>query len=226
VIDVGAAYAGGRRRLTDVVAGLDDDGAATAVPTCPAWSVHDVVAHLTGVCADVLAGRIDGVGTDPWTDAQVAARRDVPLGQVLTEWNEVAPAVETMAGAFGSAGFQWVADQALHEQDVRGALDRPGARDSETILVGLEYMVPGFLEAVAALGLPPLEVRTGGRSWTSGDGDPAVTLALEPFEALRSLCGRRSPEQLRRLPWAGDPEPYLEAFTWGPFTPQASAVVE
>ena len=224
--EVGAAYAEGRRRLTDLVAGLDDDTAALPVPACPAWSVHDVVAHLTGVCADVLAGRIDGIGTDPWTDAQVVARRGVPLAAVLAEWNEVAPAVEAMAGAFGKAGYQWVADQALHEQDVRGALDRPGSRDSETIRLGLEYMAPGFLAAVAVLGLPPLEVRAGDRSWASGDGEPVACLALGPFEALRALCGRRSRDQLRALPWSGNPEPYLEAFTWGPFTPPATPVVE
>ena len=224
--DVGAAYAEGRHRLTELVQDLDDDAAATAVPCCPAWSVHDVVAHLTGVCADVLAGRIEGIGTDPWTDAQVVARRDQPLKDVLTEWNEVAPAVEAMAGAFGTAGFQWVGDQAIHEHDLRGALDRPGARDSETVHVGLRFMVPGFLQAVADLGLPVLEVEVGERTWRSGDGEPAVRLPLEAFDALRSVCGRRSIDQLRALPWTGDPEPYLEAFTWGPFTPPATAVAE
>jgi uncharacterized protein (TIGR03083 family) len=224
--DVGAAYAAGRHRLTELVEDLDDDAAAATVPCCPAWSVHDVIAHLTGVCADVLAGRIDGVGTDPWTDAQIVARRDLPLKDVVVEWNEVAPAVEAMAGAFGAAGFQWVGDQVIHEHDVRGALGCPGARDSETIDIGLRFMVPGFLDAVAALGVPILEVQAGGRAWRSGEGEPAVRLPLEPFEALRSLCGRRSPDQLRSLPWTGDPEPYLEAFTWGPFTPPATAVVE
>ncbi len=145
---------------------------------------------------------------------------------MVAEWNEVAPAVEAMAGAFGTAGYQWVGDQAIHEHDVRGALDRPGARDSETVLVGLEFMVPGFLDGVAALGLPTLEVRAGDRTWTSGDDDPAARLALEPFEVLRAVAGRRSPDQLLALPWTGDPEPYLEAFTWGPFTPPATAVVE
>jgi uncharacterized protein (TIGR03083 family) len=226
VTDVGAAYAEGRHRITELLQDLDDDKAASTVPCCPAWSVHDVIAHLTGVCADVLAGRIEGVGTDPWTDAQVVARRDAPLKDVLTEWNEVAPAVEAMAGAFGAAGFQWVGDQAIHEHDVRGALDRPGARDGETVHVGLRFMVPGFLEAVDELGLPVLEVQVGERTWRSGDGEPAVRLPLVPFDALRSICGRRSVDQLRALPWTGDPEPYLEAFTWGPFTPPATDVLE
>jgi uncharacterized protein (TIGR03083 family) len=226
VTDVGAAYAEGRRRLTDLLTDLDDDAAATRVATCPEWSIRDVVAHLTGVCADVLAGKIDGVGTDPWTAAQVEARRTAPLKEVLAEWNEVAPAVEAMAAAFGAAGFQWVGDQAIHEHDVRGALDRPGARDSETVHVGLRFMAPSFLEAVASLGLPTLEVRVGGRAWRSDHGEPAERLELEAFEALRAFCGRRSEDQLRALPWTGDPDAYLAAFTWGPFTPPATPVVE
>jgi uncharacterized protein (TIGR03083 family) len=226
VTDVGAAYAEGRHRLTDLVSDLDDAAAATTVPTCPEWSVHDVIAHLTGVCADVLAGKIDGVGTDPWTADQVAARHDAPLQDVLAEWNEVAPAVEAMAGAFGAAGFQWVGDQAIHEHDVRGALDRPGARGSETIHVGLRFMAPSFLEAVSSLGLPTLEVRVGDRSWRSDEGEPAERLELDAFEALRAFCGRRSEDQLRALPWTGDPDAYLAAFTWGPFTPAATPVVE
>jgi uncharacterized protein (TIGR03083 family) len=226
VTDVGAAYAEGRRRLTALVADLDDEGAATPVPACPQWSVHDVVAHLTGVCADVLAGRLDGVGTESWTDAQVAARRATPLQDVLVEWNEVAPAVEAMAKDFGAAGDQWVGDQAIHEHDVRAALGRPGARDSETIDIGLRFMAPGFLEAVADRGLPTLEVRAGERAWRSAENEPAIQLALAPFEALRAICGRRSLDQLRALPWSGDPEPYLPAFTWGPFEPPATPVVE
>jgi len=226
VTDVGAAYAEGRHRLTELVADLDDAGATAPVPACPAWSIHEVIAHLTGVCTDVLAGRIEGVGTDPWTDAQVTARREATLADVLAEWNEVAPAVEAMSGAFGRAGHQWVGDQAIHEHDVRGALGRPGARDSETVHIGLTFMVPSFLDAVAALGLPPLEVQVAERTWRSADGEPAARLDLEPFDALRSLCGRRSTDQLRALPWTGNPEPYLEAFTWGPFTPPATAVVE
>ena len=224
--DVGAAYAEGRRRLTDLVQDLDDEGVAATVPSCPEWSVHDVLAHLTGVCADVLAGKIEGVGTDPWTDAQVVARRGVPLADVVAEWNEVAPAVEAMAGAFGRAGYQWVGDLALHEHDVRTAIGRPGARDSETVDVGLRFMVPGFLEAVASLGLPTLEVQVGDRTWCSDDGEPAEHLRLDAFDALRAICGRRSEDQIRALPWTGDPDRYLEAFTWGPFTPPATAVVE
>jgi len=226
VRDVGAAYAEGRRRITELVHDLDDDTARAPVPACPAWSVHDVVAHLSGICADILEGRIDGVATDPWTAAQIAARTAVPLPDLLDEWGELAPKVEAVAATFGDAGDQWVADQATHEHDIRGALGAPGARDSQTAAIAVDFMVGGFLLGVAGRGLPVLEVRAGDRTWASGPGEPAVRLRTERFEVMRSVAGRRSIDQLRALPWEGEPAPYLDAFTWGPFRPAAAPVVE
>ena len=36
--------------------------------------------------ADILAGRLDGVASDAWTEAQVAPRRDLPTAALLDEW--------------------------------------------------------------------------------------------------------------------------------------------
>jgi Mycothiol maleylpyruvate isomerase N-terminal domain len=72
-VTVGRTYAESRRRITDLVAGLGQE-AERPVPTCPAWSVRDVIAHLAGVCADILAGNLAGIGTDAWADAQVRPR--------------------------------------------------------------------------------------------------------------------------------------------------------
>jgi hypothetical protein len=68
--ELGTVYEGGRRRILELVADLDDRAVATPVPACPEWSVQDVVAHLTGVCADIMAGNVAGAATDPWTAAQ------------------------------------------------------------------------------------------------------------------------------------------------------------
>ena len=140
-----------------------------------------------------------------------------------------------------------------HEHDVRGALGRPGARDSKGIEIGLEFLIAVGLDAG---GLPPLEVRAGDRTWTVGTGGPAVpgdpeeavgeatqaaligaeppteraapagTIEAEPFELFRALTGRRSLDQIRELGWRVDPEPYLAAFRWGPFTVSPVDVVE
>src|SRR5437763_12958509 len=106
---IAETYAEGRQRITDLVREAGDRGAATPVPTCPGWTVQDVVAHLTGVCADVLAGNVADVATDPWTDAQVKARRDRSIDEVLAEWADVAPQVAAFAESFpGRTGAHWI----------------------------------------------------------------------------------------------------------------------
>lgn len=167
------------------------------------------------------------VGTEPWTAAQVEPRRSKPIREVVAEWSELGPRcearIEILLPGLGTA---WVADAATHEHDVRGALGTPGARDSAATAIALAFIAETFVALVRDRGLPSLRLRAGGREWVAGDDQPVVTLAAEPFELLRALSGRRSIEQIRGLAWKGDPEPYLPAFTFGPFTPPAAPLVE
>jgi hypothetical protein len=54
-IDGGAAYVEVQARL---IGAVETPGAdvGVAVPACPGWSVHDVLAHHVGVVAGVAAG--------------------------------------------------------------------------------------------------------------------------------------------------------------------------
>src|SRR5688500_312757 len=84
-------YEAARGRIVDLVAPLEEEAATVEVPTCPGWSVQDLVAHLTGNCANTLRGEVAGAATDEWTAAQVAERREWKLGDVLAEWDTVGP---------------------------------------------------------------------------------------------------------------------------------------
>jgi uncharacterized protein (TIGR03083 family) len=227
---IGSVYAAGRARVTELVTSLDPDQEKAPVPACPEWCVHDVLAHLTGVCADVMAGNIEGVATDPWTAAQVERRRDVPLDEIVKEWSETAPQVEAMAEHFpGRAADQWVADLTTHEHDVRGALAEPGARDSDGLAVGLDFLVSmGMAASIESRGLPPLRVIAGRREWVVGGDEEAAGNQLEgePFELFRAMTGRRSPSQIRAYAWTCDPDVYLAAFDFGPFTTRSADLVE
>lgn len=253
---IGAIYGDTRTRLSDLVAGLTDDEAATVVPTCPEWTVHDVIAHLAGVCVDVLAGNIEGVASEPWTAAQVEARRDRPIGALIEEWTEAATQVEAFADAFpGRTGQQWVTDITSHEHDVRHALGRPGARDSAGVMTGVEFLIDtGLAGGLTAARLGPLEVRLAGADprvvgaadskdtrspdelFTAavlagedlpvGDAPPVAMLEASAFDLMRALSGRRSLAQVAAMAWSSDPAPYLPLFTWGPFTPSGGPVVE
>jgi len=252
----GQLYLDGQQRILDLVAWAGDETAAqTAVPACPGWTVHDVLAHVTGVAADVLAGRMDGVTTPAWTAAQVAARRESAASDIAHEWKEVAPAFAAIVDDFpGWYGPQVVADITVHEQDLRGALELPGARDSEALQSSLDMLMSVVFHASAnALGLGPIGVNAGGRSWLIGGVDvtegttptaaidaallwgdkprpstaePVVTLTADPFELFRAATGRRSATQIRAFDWSDDPTAYVRLFGQGPFTLRESDLAE
>jgi uncharacterized protein (TIGR03083 family) len=240
-------YTAGRQRITELVVDLDEGTAAMTVPTCPEWTVADVVAHCVGVCADVLSGKLDGVATDPWTAAQVEARKGRSIKELVDEWSEVAPPVEAMAEHFpGRVGTQWVLDVTTHEHDIRHVLRAPGAQDTEAIGMVLEFMVAGLATSLAAHGLPPLEVRADGKAWVGGgEGEtdlnailmgadppiggnrvPEATVEASAFDWVRGLTGRRSLDQVRNWKWSADPDRYLPAFAFGPFKPSTVDIDE
>lgn len=219
-VDTTVAYRDGRVRITDVLRSVPAEVGDRVAPACPAWTVKDVVAHLCGVDADIVAGRLDGIATDAWTDAQVRARAHRSLAEVLDEWDEIGPEVEGLL-AGGLAPAQMVFDLATHEHDIRQAVGVPGGRDADSTLIAIDFALDGWAAVFPTDTCPPLRLVAGDRSVDLGSGDPETTLALSAFEALRALTGRRSPAQVLAYDWAGDGDgsPWLPAFTWGPFTP-------
>ncbi|HVM09074.1 MAG TPA: maleylpyruvate isomerase family mycothiol-dependent enzyme [Acidimicrobiales bacterium] len=218
-------YADTRKRLAELLRSLDDDQLAQVVPATPAWTVLDVARHLAGVCDDVLAGRLEGAATDPWTAKQVEARRDATLDDVLAEWDDKGPQLERFFEAAGPAAFRLVIDVVTHEQDVRGALGLFGGRDTAAAEWSLQQLVGNVDRVIRRQGAPPLRIRAGTDEWLlGGDGEAAATLTAEPYELLRALIGRRSEVQMRAYDWTGDPEPYLRLLPV--FPPPASDLRE
>jgi uncharacterized protein (TIGR03083 family) len=228
--DLAGAYADGRRRFRELLAGLDGAALAAQVPACPAWTVRDVLAHVTGVAADAPVGAYYSGSADAWTDIRLAAardewtagqvqsRRDQPVEALLAEWISSAARLEPMlAGTVspppGSPGWLLsgpVADLAVHLHDVRGALRRPGDRDAPVTGLGLRIYARWLGRRLDHADRPALRLRASGREWVEGSGRPAAALAGEAFELFRALSGRRSLDQVRALAWDGDPEPYLD----------------
>jgi uncharacterized protein (TIGR03083 family) len=243
-----------RDRIVDLVAGCDDRQSFTTVPATPEWSVRDVVAHLSGLCADVLNGNVAGAATAQWTQSQVDARRGSSLADLLGEWSVVGPKIAAIADDFpGRYGPQLVTDISVHEQDLRGTLGRPGARDSAGIAIGLQFLVSTFVQpGASALGLDPLVIRADGRSWIVGCGPsrrgnpeeaiaealmsadpspipevpPVGTLKVDPYELFRAVTGRRSSSQIVRYDWTADPAPYLPVFELAHFSMREADLLE
>jgi hypothetical protein len=199
------------RAAQDRIVGLLDDGAAWEVrlPCCPLWTVRDVVAHLTAVAEDWVAGTLTGPPTDAETAAQVArfAGHDIPA--VLAAWEAATERLHRHAAA-GTAPP--LGDIVSHEHDIRGALAVPGARDD----VAVHQVADQLLDM---LDTPvPLRVCTPDREYHSGPSSGTeITLHTDDFEALRWRTGRRSRTQMAAMQWSGDPAAVLDhLYLFGP----------
>jgi uncharacterized protein (TIGR03083 family) len=139
------------RRVGRLLAGLPPDAWGRTVPATPAWSVADVVAHLTeGDRAALAAARGEpdeggpaGMTLDEWTAAGVAAHAGAAPEALLEGWEATADALRWQLAALDGAGWRarvpWVLgtvslrtvarlrlnDAWLHGHDVAEALGRP-----------------------------------------------------------------------------------------------------
>jgi hypothetical protein len=114
-----------------LIESLDGSALEARAPATPRWRAHDVLSHLVGVPEDVVNGRLDGLASDAWTQAQVDRRHAVSPAELLAEWDEFGPRFETMLGAApAEIAGQALFDAGTHEHDLRNALGIAGARDS------------------------------------------------------------------------------------------------
>ena len=63
-VDYAVIYRSVRLRAADLVRNLPADVLVRDVPATPGWRVRDVVAHLAGGAADVLAGNLEDVASN------------------------------------------------------------------------------------------------------------------------------------------------------------------
>lgn len=211
-LEYAVVYRETRDRLSEFARDLDD-APGTPAPSCPGWSVQDVCSHLVGIIADIQSGRMEGVGSGEWTLAQVTARRDRTIADVIDEWDAIAPAFEEqVAGWPGAIAGQLVADCAMHELDVRNAVGDTGARETDGVRIALTFYAAGFAERIAAGGLSPVAFDVGDEVLVIGDGEPVISVAATRFEISRALSGRRSSEQIQAYAWERDADAYVALF--------------
>ncbi len=199
---------------------LDDEAWATVVPCTPAWTVRDVLSHVSGVPDDAAAGRMDGVASEAWTAAQVERNRMFSVSHLLERWNEQASAFADLIEQIGDGRAS--VDCHSHEHDVRHALDLPGARSNVIVDTPSFAMVGAPVRVVIEL--------DDGSTVTSGNLDASASVKLRGatrFELFRSRLGRRSREQVRGYDWSGtdsDVEAVIDV--WFSFGPSLVPIVE
>ena len=204
--DLIAIYRGVRSRVTELVRDLDDASLERTSPATPLWTVHDVLAHLVGDVTDVVDGNLEGVASDAWTQAQVDRRRGVAVADLLEEWERGAPVVESVLdGIDPLMQTMFLTDAVTHEHDIRHAIDRPGARDSDAIAFSYGRVVIGL--GIARGDAGALRVVHDDGEDLLGGGPVTATVRTTRFEVVRAAVGRRSTEEISGWDWEGEPAP-------------------
>ena len=192
-----------RRAHRLFVAALGSVGESARVLACPAWDVHDLVAHQVHQLrsanegsfpiADALAALHDGdarVRQDAWIAAGVAARRAAPIDTLVAEWK----ALVVDASAAALTGL--APDVVVHLFDLLGAAESAEHRDDPIVVYALHFWAQRSTERRQLICLD-----------TTSPDDRAVetdfTVRGTSFELLRAITGRRSREQAGTLQWEG-----------------------
>ena len=209
-LDPGGVYDSTRQRFQQTIRSLDHRRLQVFVPAAPQWRVRDVLAHVVGLAADLNAQRFpaaDDPGGAAWGAAQVAARRDLPIDQLLAEWAREAPTFVDGLRLFGyEEGSHFVADLHAHHQDVRGALGLARDDDPLAVAVSLDHYL-GYLHRMlcdAAWGVLAVHAGAEVRVLGTEAGAQRAQVAGDAFDVLRAFSARRSAAQIRRLRWRGD----------------------
>lgn len=166
--DWAALYRDHVTAVTALVSGLSDDELATAVPGAPAWTVHDVLAHLAGGSTDAVTGRMDGAPEPEWTSRHVNERAQLPVSDLVEELATNAETIGHSTVDNPRPAIVW--DIAVHHADLHEALGRGRLPE--------HYWRP-VLETLVLM------------------RKPVVPDTVDPYELFRGLFSRRSRTQLR-----------------------------
>lgn len=222
-----AAYLAVKERIAGLVNGA---GADRRVPSTPSWTICEVAAHLTGLCEDWVAHRLDDYASPAWTDAQVARFADRSVAEVLKCWDRASESFAALADdpVMGPPARWAFGDAVTHEADIRGALGL-GRVPDDVVAAALKGSIARWRQVVAGSNAPALLLRVPDlRDWWLGDPDDADAIVVEvsAYEVFRALAGRRSEGQVRTWRWSGDPDPYLKLGLPYPFSWSTAALTD
>jgi uncharacterized protein (TIGR03083 family) len=159
---------------------------------CTGWSAGDVAAHVVGGMTDIVAGRLEGLGTPEVTERQVVERRGRTPDEVADELVATRKASVDLLATFDDAawgmpspgGFDFTLgegveslwyDALLHADDIRAATGRASAASADGLAASVSHIAMvlgdrGWGPACLALdGLPEFPVGDGAGRRVTGD---------------------------------------------------------
>ena len=165
--DWGALYREHVEALSALAPTLSEAQLATTVPGTPAWTVHEVLAHLAGGASDAVTGRMDGAPGPEWTSRHVSERARLPVADLVEELQQHQDAVADSVTDNPRPALVW--NIAVHHADLHEALGMPRLPDRLWLPIA-DAVAP---RAAAAAG------------------------SVTPYELFRGVFSRRSRAQMQ-----------------------------
>lgn len=187
--DWGALYRDNVAAVAALAGDLTDEQLRTPVPGTPAWTVHDVLAHLAGGPADAVTGRMDDAPGPEWTARHVGERCELPVSDLVEEMRSHQDAIAASTVDNPRPAIVW--DIAVHHADLHEAL-------------GLGQLPERLWEPVLA-GVAPMKFGTAG-----------VPEDVDRYELFRAIFSRRSRTQMQSWGLPLSPEQLDELCIFGP----------
>lgn len=201
-------YRDARRRVIAIAAELTPERLGVVVPACPGWTVRDLLGHLAGVTADVASNNLEDAPSEEWTAAQVTARSERSVPELLDEWESHGPRWEEIARRAEHPSFivrNPYLDTGVHEADFYGALGLPRqpAEVYQAIAAAVFPRMGRHLDGVFTVITPDGEHRIG-------TGGTESSVRVDTYELSRAIFGRRSRAQIEAWDWTGQPGQFAE----------------
>lgn len=180
------SYRQTRRSVLALLAQIPASSADLIVPACPEWTVQQTAAHLVGVPEDLLAGRMEGVASDEWTNAQVQRHAGESLDELRRALDATVDPFDAMLPAIPHpANSQLVMDALTHEIDLREALGLPIEESSLALSVAKGWLLNMIEHRDQEL------------------FDKLLAADYSDLDLVRSLTGRNSRSQMDELGFPG-----------------------
>jgi hypothetical protein len=203
-----------RDRVIALARSLGPEALARTVPLTDEWTVADVIAHVCGLNADVVAGGREGLGSDERTAAQVSSRAGMTIAEVCDEWLGYDRAMQLILAEIPLMEERLAADLVIHLHDVQHALGLPiDEADAATISAAHVYAMRSPDRWAGSADVDVVVELTDGYRAGVDDGNADITLRASPYDFLRSVAGRRSRSQVEALDWSGDAGAVLDNFS-------------
>ena len=170
----------------------------------------DVVAHLVGITSDLNAGQFGSGDADTWTAAQVHTRRERWIDELATEWDEEASKFEQGLRLLGyEIGSHYVGDLLQHTSDIRHAVGEPSIDDDQALVIGLDFYLDSFHEALTAADVGSVAIQVPDETWVLGSGPLIASLAANRFSSFDVSAADAAKGRFRALAWSGTVEDVL-----------------